>query len=94
MMAGMQSEYRLGDILANAITHGVGALFALAGAVYLIVASMRGSAWLVASCAIYGTTLFLVYLCSTLYHSLVRTGARHVFHVLDHSAIYLLIAGT
>ena len=39
-------------------------------------------------------TLFLIYLCSTLYHSLVRTRARHVFQVLDHSAIYLLIAGT
>jgi hemolysin III len=90
----VQTETRLGDILANAITHGVGAACALAGAVYLIVASTRGNAWLVVSCAIYGTTLFLVYLCSTLYHSLVRTRARHVFHVLDHSAIYLLIAGT
>ena len=90
----MQAETRLGDILANAITHGVGAACALAGAVYLMVAAARGSAWLVVSCAIYGTTLFLVYLCSTLYHSLVRTRARHVFHVLDHSAIYLLIAGT
>jgi hemolysin III len=93
-IAAVYVENRLGDILANAITHGVGAAFALAGAVYLIVASTRGSAWLVVSCAIYGTTLFLVYLCSTLYHSLVRTRARHVFHVLDHSAIYLLIAGT
>ena len=90
----MQSEYRLGDILANAITHGVGAAFALAGVVYLIVLSTRGGAWMVVSCSIYGTTLFLVYLCSTLYHSLVRTRARHVFLVLDHSAIYLLIAGT
>lgn len=90
----MQAEYRLGDILANAITHGVGAAFALAGAVYLIVASTRGDVWLIASCAIYGGTLILVYVCSTLYHSLVRTRARHVFHVLDHSAIYLLIAGT
>ena len=94
MIAAVHIENRLGDILANAITHGVGAAFALVGAVYLIAASTRGSAWLVVSCAIYGTTLFLIYLCSTLYHSLVRTRARHVFHVLDHSAIYLLIAGT
>jgi len=90
----VQTEYRLGDILANAITHGVGAVLALVGAVYLIAVSMHGDAWLVVSCSIYATTLFLVYLCSTLYHSLVRTRARHVFHVLDHSAIYLLIAGT
>jgi hemolysin III len=94
MISAVQSEYRLGDILANAITHGVGAVFALVGAVYLIAVSTRGDAWLVVSCSIYAGTLFLVYLCSTLYHSLVRTRARHVFHVLDHSAIYLLIAGT
>ena len=94
IIATVHAEYRLGDILANAITHGVGAAFALAGAVYLIVVSTRGTPWLIVSCAIYGSTLFLVYLCSTLYHSLVRTRARHVFHVLDHSAIYLLIAGT
>ena len=90
----MHTEYRLGDILANAITHGVGAAFALAGAVVLIVRASRGDAWLITSCSIYATTLVLVYLCSTLYHSLVRTRARHVFHVLDHSSIYLLIAGT
>jgi len=89
-----QAQYKLGDILANAITHGVGAAFALAGAVVLIVRAAHGSAWLVVSCSIYATTLVLVYLCSTLYHSLVRTGARHVFLVLDHAAIYLLIAGT
>jgi hemolysin III len=84
----------LGDILANAITHGIGAVFAVVGAVYLIAASTRGTAWLVVSCAVFGSTLVLVYICSTLYHSLVRTRARHVLHVLDHSSIYLLIAGT
>ena len=90
----MEPHYRLGDILANAITHGVGAALALAGAGYLVTASMRGTSRLVVSCAVFACTLVLVYLCSTLYHSLVRTRARHVFHVLDHSAIYLLIAGT
>jgi len=90
----VQTQPRLGDILANAITHGIGAAFAVAGAVYLIAASARGTPWLIVSCSVFSTTLVLVYLCSTLYHSLVRTGARHVFQVLDHSAIYLLIAGT
>ncbi len=90
----VQTHFRLGDILANAITHGVGAVLAIAGATYLIVASTRGSAWVVVSCSIFAGTLVLVYLCSTLYHSLVRTRARHVLHVLDHAAIYLLIAGT
>ena len=90
----MHSHYKLGDILANAITHGIGAAFAVAGAAYLIVASTRGTAWHIVSCSIFASTLVLVYLCSTLYHSLVRTRARHIFHVLDHSSIYLLIAGT
>jgi len=90
----VQTHYKLGDILANAITHGIGAILAIIGAVYLIVVSTQGSAWDIVSCSIFATTLVLVYLCSTLYHSLVRTRARHVFHVLDHSSIYLLIAGT
>jgi hemolysin III len=90
----VHTHYRLGDILANAITHGIGAGLAIVGAVYLIAASTRGTAWHVVSCSIFAGTLVLVYICSTLYHSLVRTGARHVFHVLDHSSIYLLIAGT
>lgn len=84
----------LGDILANAITHGIGAALAMSGAVYLNVAAAHGSARLIVSCAVFAGSLVLVYLCSTLYHSLVSTGARHVFHVLDHSAIYILIAGT
>ena len=90
----MQAHYKLGDILANAITHGIGAVFAVVGAVYLIAASTRGTVWLVVSCSVFSGTLMLVYICSTLYHSLVRTRARHVFQVLDHSSIYLLIAGT
>jgi hemolysin III len=55
---------------------------------------MRGTIWQLASCAVFASTLVLVYLCSTLYHSLVRTRARHLFRILDHSSIYLLIAGT
>ncbi|MGA3264546.1 MAG: hemolysin III family protein [Terracidiphilus sp.] len=90
----MQTHHKLGDILANAITHGIGAVLAVLGAVYLIAASTRGTVLLVVCCAIFASTLVLVYVCSTLYHSLVRTKARHVFHVLDHSSIYLLIAGT
>jgi len=83
-----------GDILANAITHGIGAGLAIAGAVCLIAASTRGSVRLIASCCVFSGALVLVYVCSTLYHSLVRTRARPVLHILDHSAIYVLIAGT
>jgi hemolysin III len=90
----VQSTFKLGDILANAITHGVGAALSIVGAIYLIAASTRGTAWHVVACSVFSATLILVYLCSTLYHSLVRTRARHVFQVLDHASIYLLIAGT
>ena len=90
----MQSSNRLGDILANAITHGIGAGLAIAGATYMLVAASHTTTRHLVCCAIFATTLILVYLCSTLYHSLVMTRARHVFHILDHSSIYLLIAGT
>ena len=93
-MQAEQATYHLGDILANAITHGIGALLASLGTVYMSAASTRGAAWQVVSCSVFCATLVLVYVCSTLYHSLVRTRARHVFHILDHSSIYLLIAGT
>jgi len=84
----------MGDILANAITHGIGLALAIVGGVWIIAASTRGSTRQVVSCSIFAATLILVYVCSTLYHSLVRTRARHVFQILDHSSIYLLIAGT
>lgn len=90
----VQTYQDMGEILANAITHGIGAVLAIIGAVYLIVASTRGTAWHIVSCSIFAGTLVLVYVFSTLYHSLVRTRARHVFRVFDHAAIYLLIAGT
>ena len=84
----------LNSILANAITEGVGAALAIVGAIYLIATSTPGSAWQILSCTVFVTTLVLVYLCSTVYQSLVLIDARHEFHVLDHSAIYLLIACT
>lgn len=90
----MRTDTRLGEILANAISHGIGLFLAVAGAVYLIHSSFRGNGWVVASCSVFAGTLVLVYLFSTLYHSLVVTRARRVFQILDHSAIYLLIAGT
>src|SRR5664279_2073246 len=90
----MVTEHRLADIIANSVTHGVGAALALGGAVVLVVTAVDGTAWQIVSCSVFGCTLVLVYVCSTLYHSLVRTRARHVLRIIDHSAIYLLIAGT
>ncbi len=78
----------------NSITHMVGAAVALAGLVVLVVfASLQGDAWRIVSFSVYGLTLFSLYAVSTLYHSL-RGRPKSVFRVLDHQAIYLLIAGT
>ena len=78
----------------NSISHLVGASLALAGgAVLVTIAAMGGDTRRTVSYSVYGTTLFLLYLASTLYHSL-RGRAKRVFRVLDHQAIYLLIAGT
>ena len=78
----------------NSITHLVGAVLALVGVTVMVtVAGMKGEATRVLILTVYGVTLFLLYLFSTLYHSL-RGRAKRVFQVLDHHAIYLLIAGT
>jgi hemolysin III len=78
----------------ESISHLIGAALALAGgAVLVIVAAMSGDPNRIVSFSIYGFTLFLLYLLSTVYHSLTGP-AKRVFQVLDHQAIYLLIAGT
>jgi hemolysin III len=78
----------------NSISHLIGAALALAGAVVLVVmASQDGDARRIVSFSVYGATLFLLYLISTLYHGLPGR-AKRVFRILDHQAIYLLIAGS
>jgi len=81
--------------IANSVTHGLGLLASLIGAVVLVSLSVeRGEAWHVVSAVVYGVTLVSLYAASTLYHAFKGTGARAVLRVLDHCAIYLLIAGT
>jgi hemolysin III len=78
----------------NSISHLVGAALALVGVAVLVTfAGMQGGALRIVSFSVYGATLFVLYVFSTLYHSL-RGSAKRVFQVLDHDAIYLLIAGT
>ena len=85
----------VGEEIANSVTHGIGAALALAGlGVLLPVAVRAGDPWRVASFAIYGTSMALLYVSSTLYHALTNQRAKQVFRVLDHVSIYLLIAGT
>jgi len=85
----------LGEEIANSITHGIGAVLSAAGLALLVVlAVLFGDTWRVVSLSIYGSTLILLYLISTLYHGLTNIKAKRVFRILDHSSIFLLIAGT
>ena len=80
---------------ANSITHGLGALLSVLALVLLVLsAALHGTARSVLAAAVFGTTLVLLYTMSTLYHALSDPRTKRVFHILDHSAIYLLIAGT
>lgn len=88
-------EYSTGEEVANAITHGLGALLSVVALVSLVwVAGRQGGALHVASAVVYGVSLFLLYMASTLYHAIQHPGARRVFKVIDHAGIYLLIAGS
>ncbi|MDK2857782.1 MAG: hemolysin [Verrucomicrobiota bacterium] len=81
--------------IANAVTHGVGfGLSAACLALMVVFTSLHKGVWEIVSCTVYGTMLVVLYLASTLYHSIHLPRVRHVLHIIDHAAIYLLIAGT
>ncbi len=87
--------YSAAEEIAHATTHGLGLLLSIAGLVVLVVfATIRGNAWHVVSVAVYGATLVVLYAASTFYHALPSPKTKKFFRALDHSAIYLLIAGT
>jgi hemolysin III len=85
----------LGEEIANSVTHGVGVVLSLiALPTLVVVAARRHDTWQIVGGAVFGTTLLLLYCASTLYHAIPLPRVRSVFRVLDHAAIYLLIAGT
>ena len=87
--------YSLRENFANSIIHGVGFILSIIGMCVLIAfASIYGNVWHVVSCSIYGSTLVFLYTASTLYHSIQLYSAKRVLRTLDHSSIFLLIAGT
>jgi hemolysin III len=91
----MSKFYTKGEEIANAVTHGVGTLLAISALVLLIVFSAKfGNVWYVVSYTIYGSCLVILYLFSTLYHSIPNDKAKKVLRIFDHASIYLLIAGT
>jgi hemolysin III len=93
--AFLHDRFSRGEEIAHAITHGVGTLLSIACLVTLIVlAVQKDSARLVVGVTIFGTSMVILYAASTLYHALTPPRAKFVFELIDHAAIYLLIAGT
>ena len=81
--------------LANSISHGIGAMLSVAGLTLLVVlAALQGDITKIVSFSIYGATLVLLFLASTLYHATINARLKAIFKLFDHCAIYLLIAGT
>ena len=88
-------EYTLGEEIANSITHGIGSALGIAALVLLVVKAVgSGEPLHLAAALIYSIAMILEYTMSTLYHAIAVDAAKRVFKVLDHSGIYLFIAGT
>jgi len=93
------SQYSTGEEIASAVTHGIGVGLSIAGLILLIVkAALHAPAEYrtsyIVGFSVFGTSMIILYLSSTLYHALTNPAAKKVFGVFDHSSIYLLIAGT
>jgi hemolysin III len=94
-LARLRREQSRGEEIANSISHGIGLLAALAGTPFLITQAARhGNAGFVVGASLFSATAIFLYLASTLYHALPVGKTKRLFHVLEHSAIFLLIAGT
>src|SRR5262245_34547414 len=88
-------QYSLGEEIAHAVSHGVGIVLAITGLAVLVVrAALYGDGVHVVTAAVFGATLVVAYVASTLYHAIPLARAKRVLRILDHSSIYLLIAGT
>ena len=94
-MVKSNNKQSLTEEIANAATHGIGFILSISALVLLIVfAVVQNNAYMVVGGAIFGSTLIAMYGASTLYHSFQQLDSKRIFKILDHSAIYLLIAGT
>jgi len=96
-MSELAKAYRpqsLGEEIANSISHGVGFLLALAVTPILIIAAIPSGTVAVVGASIFGATMMILYISSTLYHAFPHSRTKRVFQIFDHGAIFLLIAGT
>lgn len=89
------AKYSIGEEIANSVSHGIGAVTSAVGLGFLIWLSVEyGDVWYVVSTTIYGVSLILLYSASTLYHAIPHPRAKRIFQLIDHSMIFVLIAGT
>jgi hemolysin III len=94
-LASREHTLSPGEEIANSVSHGVGLLAAVAAAPVLVFSAVHsGGAARIVGASVFAVTMVLLYLTSTLYHALPRNRAKRVFQVLDHAAIFLMIAGT
>jgi hemolysin III len=85
----------IGEEIANSVSHGLGLLLALVAGPVLVISAMRaGSFRFIVGAGVFAATMVLLYLASTLYHALTHAGAKRLFRLVDHCAIFFLIAGT
>ena len=95
MKKAIERIQTLGEEIANAVSHGVGTLLAIAACVLVIIRSAFYSTAIgIVSACIYGGSLVILYTCSSLYHSLTNIGAKRVFRIFDHCSIFILILGS
>ncbi len=90
----LKRNQSLGEEIANAVSHGVGFLAAVAVTPILIVTALPHGAAAVVGVSVFGATMMILYLASTLYHAFPHSRTKRVFNIFDHGAIFLLIAGT
>jgi len=90
----LNRQQTLGEEIANSISHGVGFLAAVAITPLLVIKAIPMGAAAITGAAIFGATMVVLYLASTLYHAFPNNRAKRLFRIFDHSAIFLLIAGT
>lgn len=88
-------EFSIKEEIANSVTHGIGLLLSIPALVILIIFAVQTeNPWRIVSFSIFGASMILLYLCSTLLHSITHEKVKDFFEILDHSSIYLLIAGS
>ncbi|MEK6781665.1 MAG: hemolysin III family protein [Bacteroidota bacterium] len=92
--AKVRRNQTLGEEIANSVSHGIGFLVAVAVTPVLIIAALPAGAAAIVGASVFGTTMMVLYLSSTLYHAFPQSRTKRVFRIFDHGAIFLLIAGT